>query len=187
MLDTTARERAQPGGYFGVFLVASLASAYVMYGFDTAASLGEESLDPSRNAPRAILRAIVASFVLGGLILLLALMAVSSLKGEQLSTDGLQYIVLNVLGEDAGKALLWCMFIAVTVCALAVHTAAIRLVFAMARDNNLPASARLAKVHPRCQTPILPAVSSASWRWRSWWSTSASRRSSPWSPASASS
>ncbi|MCE0447169.1 hypothetical protein LT493_30650 [Streptomyces tricolor] len=52
--------------------MASLASAYVMYGFDTASSLGEECLDPSWNAPRAIIRAIVASFVLGGLVLLLA-------------------------------------------------------------------------------------------------------------------
>jgi amino acid transporter len=46
----------------------------------------------------------------------------------------------------------------VTVCALAVHTAAIRLAFAMARDNNLPASSLLAKVSPRFQTPVLPAV-----------------------------
>ncbi len=139
--------------------MASLASAYVMYGFDTASSLGEECLDPSRNAPRAIIRAIVASFVLGGLILLLALMSVSSLKGEKLSTDGLQYVVLNVLGPTAGKAMLWCVLIAVTVCALAVHTAAIRLAFAMARDNNLPASSTAgASVSPRFQTPVLPTV-----------------------------
>ncbi|MFD9330309.1 APC family permease [Streptomyces sp. NPDC060065] len=158
VMETNGTGEGVPGGYFGAFLIASLASAYVMYGFDTAASLGEESVDPSRNAPRAILRAIIASFVLGGLVLLFALMSVSNLKGEQLSTDGLQYIVLDVLGEDAGKAMLWCVFIAVTVCALAVHTAAIRLAFAMARDNNLPASSKLAKVNPRFQTPVLPAV-----------------------------
>ncbi|MCX4976142.1 APC family permease [Streptomyces sp. NBC_00620] len=158
VMETNGTGEGVPGGYFGAFLIASLASAYVMYGFDTAASLGEESVDPSRNAPRAILRAIIASFVLGGLVLLFALMSVSNLKGEQLSTDGLQYIVLDVLGEDAGKAMLWCVFIAVTVCALAVHTAAIRLAFAMARDNNLPAASKLAKVNPRFQTPVLPAV-----------------------------
>ncbi|WP_329548824.1 amino acid permease [Streptomyces sp. NBC_01356] len=158
VMETNGTGEGMPGGYLGAFLVASLASAYVMYGFDTAASLGEESVDPSRNAPRAILRAIIASFVLGGLVLLFALMSVSSLTGEQLSTDGLQYIVLDVLGEDAGKAMLWCVFIAVTVCALAVHTAAIRLAFAMARDNNLPAASKLAKVNPRFQTPVLPAV-----------------------------
>ncbi|MFI1698682.1 APC family permease [Streptomyces bobili] len=158
VMDTQSTGTGYGAGYLGAFLVASLASAYVMYGFDTAASLGEESLDPSRNAPRAIIRAIVASFVLGGLILLLALMSVSSLKGEKLSTDGLQFIVLDVLGPTAGKAMLWCVLIAVTVCALAVHTAAIRLAFAMARDNNLPASSRLARCHPRFQTPVLPTV-----------------------------
>ncbi|MFE1955389.1 APC family permease [Streptomyces sp. NPDC059524] len=148
----------QSFGYLGAFLVASLASAYVMYGFDTASSLGEESLDPSRNAPRAIIRSIVASFVLGGLILLLALMSVSTLHGEKLSSDGLQYVVLDVLGPTAGKAMLWCVLIAVTVCALAVHTAAIRLAFAMSRDNNLPASSLLARVSPRFRTPVAPAV-----------------------------
>ncbi len=158
VLETNGTGTGQPAGYLSAFLIASLASAYVMYGFDTASSLGEECLDPSRNAPRAIIRAIVASFLLGGLILLLALMSVSSLKGEQLSTDGLQYVVLDVLGQDAGKAMLWCVLIAVTVCALAVHTAAIRLAFAMARDNNLPASSKLAKVNPRFQTPVLPTV-----------------------------
>ncbi|MEV0603806.1 APC family permease [Streptomyces sp. NPDC050315] len=158
VLETHGTGSGQSFGYLGAFLTASLASAYVMYGFDTAASLGEESLDPSRNAPRAILRALVASFALGGLILLLALMSVSSLKGEGLKTDGLQYVVLDVLGQTGGKAMLWCVLIAVTVCALAVHTAAIRLAFAMARDNNLPAASLMAKVSPRFQTPVLPAV-----------------------------
>ena len=48
----TARARAMPSGYFGAFLAASLASAYVMYGFDTASSLGEETNDPRRTARR---------------------------------------------------------------------------------------------------------------------------------------
>ncbi len=158
VLETHHTGAGQNLGYLGAFLTASLASAYVMYGFDTAASLSEESLDPSRNAPRAILRALIASFVIGGLILLLAMMSVRSLTGEGLTTDGLQYIVLDVLGDTVGKAMLWCVLIAVTVCALAVHTAAIRLAFAMARDNNLPAASLLAKVSPRFQTPVLPAV-----------------------------
>lgn len=75
LLDTGGHGQGQPLGYLGAFLTASLASAYVMYGFDTASSLGEESIDPARNAPRAILRALIASFVLGGLILLFALLA----------------------------------------------------------------------------------------------------------------
>ncbi|MFI6289198.1 APC family permease [Streptomyces sp. NPDC051018] len=145
-------------GYFGAFLTASLASAYVMYGFDTASSLGEESHDPSRNAPRAILRALIASFLIGGLILLFALMAVPDLAAKELSTGGLQYVVLETLGPTVGELVLWCVVIAITVCVLAVQAAGIRLMFAMARDNNLPAGSHLARVSPRFRTPVVPAV-----------------------------
>ncbi len=148
------------GGVLGAFLVASLASGYVMYGFDTASSLGEETVDPRRTGPTAILRAIVASFVLGGLILLLGLMAVPDLADPLLSSSsgGLQYVVLQSLPSGVGTALLCCIVVAITVCALAVHTAAIRLAFAMARDDSLPASSRLARIDPVRRTPVTAAV-----------------------------
>ncbi|MFG2501024.1 APC family permease [Streptomyces sp. NPDC048441] len=156
--ETGGLGHGQNLGYFGAFLTASLASAYVMYGFDTASSLGEESLDPSRNAPRAILRALVFSFLLGGLILLFALLAVPDLHAKELSVDGLQYVVLSTLGSTIGEIVLWCVVVAITVCALAVQAAGIRLAFAMARDNCLPAASLLAKVSPRFKTPVLPAI-----------------------------
>jgi len=158
VLETQNRGADWELGYLGAFLAASLASTYVMYGFDTASSLGEESKNPRKNAPRAILRALVASFVIGGLILLVAMMAVTNIQAEEISTGGLQFIVLDVLGGTIGDIFLWCVVIAITVCALAVHTAAIRMMFAMARDNNLPAGETLAKIDPRTRTPIIPAV-----------------------------
>jgi amino acid transporter len=145
-------------GYLGAFLAASLASAYVMYGFDTASSLGEESLDPRKNAPRAILRALIASFFIGGAILLFAMMAATNINDPKIGTGGLQFIVLDVLGGTIGDIFLWSVVIAITVCNLAVHTAAIRMAFAMARDNNLPGGERVAHVNPRTKTPIVPAV-----------------------------
>ncbi len=135
-------------GCLGAFLTASLASAYVMYGFDTASSLGEESHDPGRNAPRAILRALIASFLIGAFILLFALLSVPDLKAEELSTGGLQYVVLATLGETVGEIFLWSVVVATTVCVLAVQAAGIRLMFAMARDINLPAGAELARASP---------------------------------------
>ncbi|MFI6082796.1 APC family permease [Streptomyces sp. NPDC051217] len=158
LTDTQGHGTGETLGYFGAFLTASLASAYVMYGFDTASSLGEESHNPRRNAPRAILRALVASFLLGGLILLFALLAVPDLGSQRLSTDGLQFVVLSTLGSTIGEIFLWCVVIAITVCVLAVHAAGIRLMFAMARDNNLPAGSVLARVSPRFHTPVIPAV-----------------------------
>ena len=160
LTDTAGTGAGRGLGYLGAFLVASLASGYVMYGFDTASSLGEETRNPRRTAPRSILTALVASFLLGGLILLFALLAAPDLSDPALATGGggLQLIVLQALGGNLGKAFLVCIVLAVTVCALAVHTAAIRIMFAMARDNNLPGGARLAHVHPVRRTPVVPAV-----------------------------
>ncbi|RJK97508.1 APC family permease [Vallicoccus soli] len=160
LLDTQGTGQGVPGGYLGAFLVAALASGYVMYGFDTASSLGEETRDPRRTAPRAILRAITASFVLGGGILVLGILAAPDPSDPALGsgTGGLQAIVLQSLGSGVGKAFLVSIVVAITVCCLAVHTAAIRVAFAMARDNNLPASRALARVHPRFRAPVVPAV-----------------------------
>jgi len=147
-------------GYLSAFLVASLASGYVMYGFDTASSLGEETHEPRRTAPRAILRAILASFVIGGAILVFAILAAPDLRDPLIGSGsgGLQYIVEKVMWGPLGKIFLVCIVVAVTVCSLAVHTAAIRLSFAMARDNALPFGERLAQVNAETRTPIVPAV-----------------------------
>jgi amino acid transporter len=131
-----------------------------MYGFDTASSLAEETKDPRRTAPKAILMAIVASFLLGGAILLFAILAAPDLGDERLgmSSGGLQLIVLQALGSNLGKVFLVCVVVAITVCALAVHAATIRIAFAMARDNNLPAGSLLARVDPVRRTPVIPPI-----------------------------
>ena len=154
-IDTSGR----PFGYAGAFMVAAFASLYVMYGFDTASSLAEESHDPRRNAPKAILRALFFSFLLGGLILLFAIMSAPDLSDPALSTlGGLQTLILQVLGPIGGSIILVAVVIAVVVCALAVHAAAIRLAFAMSRDNNLPAGSTLCTINPRFGTPVVAAV-----------------------------
>ena len=160
LLETAGTGEGRSSGYLGAFLVAALASGYVMYGFDTASSLGEETKDPRRTAPRAILTALIASFVLGGLILMFAILAAPDLGDERLAlgSGGLQLIVLQALGTGLGKVFLACVVLAITVCALAVHAATIRIVFAMARDNNLPGGSVLAKVHPVRRTPVVPAI-----------------------------
>jgi len=159
LFDTTGFAEGS-GGYFGTFLVAALASAYVMYGFDTASSLGEETVDPRRTAPTAILRAVIASFVIGGLILLLLILAAPDLGDPAIGekSGGGQLILLQVLGGPVGTVFLVAIAIAITVCTLAVHTAAIRLMFAMARDNALPGGATLAKIDPIRKTPVIPSI-----------------------------
>jgi amino acid transporter len=68
------------------------------------------------------------------------------------------YLLKSTLGTGLGNAFLICSAIAITVCCLAVQTAAIRMTWAMARDGRLPFSRAMAKVSPRSKTPVLPAL-----------------------------
>jgi urea carboxylase system permease len=142
----------------GPFLISALMAAYVMYGFDSAGELSEETRSPRRTAPRAILRALYASG-LGGLLLLLgALVAAPSLTDGSLASGGLPYVLTSRLGSGLGTVLLIDVAIAIIVCTLAIQTAATRMVFSMSRDGVLPLHDRLGRVSPRTGTPILPAV-----------------------------
>ena len=139
---------------------AALSASYVFYGFDTAGSLAEETHDPRRTAPRAILQALGAAGLLGFVLLLAALMAAPDLDLPALGRmdGGLPSIVTSTLGLSFGRVLLCDVAFAILVCALAVHAGAVRLMFAMARDRLLPWSATLSRVSPDTKTPVVPAV-----------------------------
>jgi urea carboxylase system permease len=145
-------------GYGAAFLIGAIMPAYVMFGFDTAGSLAEETTDPRRRAPRAILMALGAAGVAGMLLLLFALMSAKDLHNAALTSNGLPFLVKSVLGTTLGDILLWDVVLSITVCCLAIHTAAIRMMFSMARDNALPGSNYIAKVSDKSRTPIVPAV-----------------------------
>jgi urea carboxylase system permease len=153
----THQTGAAAGG-LGAFIVSALMAAYVMVGFDSAGELSEETRDPRRTAPRAILRALVTSGVGGALLLLGAILAAPSLVDGKLATGGLPYVLTSTLGNTVGKIFLADVAIAICVCTLAIQTAATRMMFSMSRDGMLPFSARLAHVSPTTGTPVLPAI-----------------------------
>lgn len=153
LVETLGHGQGEPGGYFGPFCAAGVMAAYIFYGYDTAGTLAEETRQPRRRAPRAILQALLAAGVGGALVLLFALMAVSNLRDPRLSRDGLPYLVKEVLGDSVGSALLLDVVFAIVVCVLAVQAGAVRLLYAMARDGELPGACRLARVSPRTQVP----------------------------------
>jgi urea carboxylase system permease len=147
-------------GYLGPALAASLMASYVLYGFDTAGTLAEETGQPRRRAPRAILQALAAAAMAGALLIVSAILAVGDPAGPELGRihGGLPMIVKEVLGPGLGTLFLIDVVFAVFVCALAVHAGTVRLIFAMARDNNLPMARALGRVPRRTQAPALPAL-----------------------------
>ncbi|PDQ34518.1 MAG: amino acid permease [Candidatus Lumbricidophila eiseniae] len=160
IFETNGTGDDRPGGYLSSFLIAALASGFVMFGFDTASSLGEETKDPKKSSPRAILRAVIASFLIGGALLFFGILSAKDLSDPKLGSGdgGLQYLVLQAFGQPAGTIFLIAIAIAIIVCALTIHTACIRAVFAMARDNNLPFARALSSVNSTTKTPVAPAI-----------------------------
>jgi urea carboxylase system permease len=149
---------AAPGSYFSAFIISSLMAAYVMVGFDSAGELAEETKDPRRTAPRAILRALTASGVGGALLLLAGILAAPSLTDGELAAGGLPYVLTSSLGDTVGKVFLADVTIAICVCTLAIQTAATRMMFSMSRDRVLPGHGALGRVSAVTGTPVLPAV-----------------------------
>ncbi len=147
-----------PWGYFGALLVGGLVSAYVMYGFDTAGTLAEETNDPRKHAPPAIIRAIGAAALVGGLVILLGIMSNKNINDKNIGLLGLPYVIKNAFGNTTGNVFLADTALAIFVCCLAVQTATIRMLFSMARDNRLPFGSQIARVSGHRKVPIIPAL-----------------------------
>lgn len=142
----------------GAMLAAAIVPGWVMFGFDTAGALAEETNDPRRRAPRAILTALAAGGGAGLLLMLFAFLAAPHLKDPAVATSGLAYIVQATLGQSLGKALLIFVVISTGAGALAIQTATIRFMFAMSRDGKLPFSRWLSHVSRTSHTPVNAAL-----------------------------
>jgi urea carboxylase system permease len=148
-------------GWPGALLLATIVGAYVFFGFENAASLSEETRDPRRRAPRAILQALILSVVVAMILALLGLMAVKDINAPQLGTAGFPYLMHATLGRTLGDVLLLTVALAVVGSATAVQATTVRTIFAIARDDGLPFSRRLAHVPGRWNTPVLATLITA--------------------------
>jgi urea carboxylase system permease len=145
-------------GYFGALLVGAIMPLYVMYGFDTAGSLAEETDDPQRKAPKAVLQALGTAGLMGFLLIVFGTMAVSDALYADPTALGLTAITTDVLGDTWGKIFLADVAVAIFVCCLAIQAMSVRILFAMGRDNNLPFASQLAHVSGRRRVPVAPAL-----------------------------
>lgn len=136
-------------------LVGLFVGLWVMYGFDTASTLAEESHDPRRNAPRSVLASLVAAFATGGIFIAAMLLAVpgsirEAVKGALSPVD----IISRNLPNALTVVYLAVVVIAVFATCLAIQASTIRLAFGLARDRQLPGSRFLSAVNETTGTPI---------------------------------
>jgi urea carboxylase system permease len=138
----------------GTFLVAMFMSLYVIYGFDTAATLAEETKNPRKEAPKAVLASVIGAFVIGAVFLVALLLAIPDMKVAIAEAWGPANIIDANFGNGFSTVFLLVVSAAIFVCCLAIETSTIRLCFGMARDDTLPLSPTLRKVNPRLHTPV---------------------------------
>lgn len=159
VLTTTAGvETAETGGYLPVFLIAMFMSLFVVYGFDTAGTFGEETLDASRQAPRGILAAIWLSGIVGAIFLLAIILATPDMTAAFSDPSPISTALKSALGETLGNGYLFVILLAVYVCTLAIHGATVRLMFSMGRDRRMPLGSVWGHVHSSFHTPAYAAV-----------------------------
>ena len=145
----------------GVFLAAMFMSLFVIFGFDTASTLAEETKNPRRDAPRAVLLALGGAFVIGTIFLIATVIAIPGNIDKYVANTAAgnnPYVLQDIIKSNfpgwATSVFLLIVSAAVYVCCLAIQTATIRLAFGMARDGKLPLGRIYNKVHPSLHTPV---------------------------------
>jgi amino acid transporter len=123
--------------------------------------MAEETEEPRKRGPRALLRAYIASGILGAVLLFAAMLAIPKLTDPNVAGLGLSYVVNAVTGSVASKILLADVALALLGAAAAGQALLTRLIFGMARDNQLPFAGALSRVSPRTGVPITAALVAA--------------------------
>ena len=168
LFDTGGAEAATGGSYFPAFLLGMFMALFIVYGFDTAGTFGEETLDASRQAPRGVLSSILISGAIGAVFLLGVLLAMPDTAATMAEGQAGGFPIATIIrgalttelfaGITLGEVYLFVILASVFVCTLAIQGAATRMMFSMSRDRHLPLGSIWSQVNPSFKTPANAAI-----------------------------
>jgi amino acid transporter len=145
----------------GTFLAAMFMSLFVIYGFDTASTLAEETKNPRKAAPQAVLAAIIGAAIIGAIFLFAVIIAIPGDMSKFVSDVGagkVPFPLVTIIESNfpgwAANVYLLVVFAAIYVCCLAIQTSTIRLAFGMGRDGKLPLARYFNNVNSSLHTPV---------------------------------
>jgi amino acid transporter len=145
--------------YLGPFMLATLLGAYTIVGFEAASNLAEETHEPHRVIPRAMIRAVLLSGIVGFAFLIV--LADATNKAAYASAAPVASIVHDVLGGVVQKIFLVFVCVSIFACGLIIMVTNGRLIFAMARDRRLPGHQFLSHVPRKTAGPMWATVLAA--------------------------
>lgn len=133
----------------GVFAAAALVF-FAYLGFENVVTVAEETKNPSKNIPRALIISIIISTIF---YVLIALATVSLVNWQTLTTveAPLAYAVSSVLGPNGFTLLSFVALFATANSVLISLVVGSRIAYGMANDNALPQF--ISKVHDKTKTP----------------------------------
>jgi urea carboxylase system permease len=168
LFDSAGTEAATGGNYLPAFALGMFMALFVVYGFDTAGTFGEETVDAGRQAPRGVLWSVAISGIVGTVFLLAVILAIPSMpdaiaEGQELGfpiATTIQATLTQeiVAGITVGEVYLFVILASVFVCTLAIQGAATRMMFSMSRDRHLPLGSLWGQVNGTFRTPANAAI-----------------------------
>lgn len=132
--------------WLGPFMLAATLGAYNLVGFESAANFSEETQDPRRVAPKAMIRAVVMSGVLGFILLATLAVAVGDVSTTSQDASPVAFVLSDVLGPSIEKIFLAFICVSIFCCGMICLATGSRLCWAMARDRRLPGHQFLVRV-----------------------------------------
>jgi urea carboxylase system permease len=169
LFDTKGTEAATGGQYLPAFALGMFMALFVVYGFDTAGTFGEETVDASRQAPRGVIWSVIVSGLVGTVFLVAVILAIPDMDaaiaegqalGFPIATTIQSTLTYDILGTGitVGELYLFIILVSVFVCTLAIQGAATRMMFSMSRDRHLPGGALWGHVNGTFKTPANAAI-----------------------------
>src|ERR1022692_3707515 len=125
-------------GWLGPFMLATLLGAYTIVGFESASNLAEETFEPHRTIPKAMIRAVLASGVVGFVFLIALTYATSSVKAASGSAAPVAFIVQDVLGGVVQKLFLIFVCVSIFACGLVIMVTNSSLIWSLALYRRRP-------------------------------------------------
>jgi amino acid transporter len=151
------------GSFLAAGLIAVLAPVYIYYGFESAGDISEETKDAGRQVPRAMRLAVIWGGI-GSIVLTAALLLAipgGGAKGVGDAVAGGVPSILAQLPSGVQDFLLLMIIFAFFSCGTSIQGAGSRLMFSYSRDEALPASSWISRVHPRFGTPVNALIAGA--------------------------
>ncbi len=129
-------------------------SLWVLFSFENGGTLGEETVDAHRKAPRAVMGAWAVTFVAGLAFILAILTAIPDLGTINTTGTPVQDVVSAALGQTGARLYLVLIVFITLLGGTAFMAGAVRHAFSMARDGMLPGSNFLSRTSQRTSAPI---------------------------------